>query len=174
MVRPFWIARKKLLVVNLERKRGKLNLDGIRRDVQLAHFNRLRVPLSQQLSRLTSLHYFSCLKWPLKIGCFFVDNSQVLLNYLAFLKAGSCFHASNKIQSNPQAHFTPVNYPDPSAASNECPDSILLLWPIRTHIVLLSSSLMQVAGGKIYIWRLFCFTGSVQLFQLPVNDLVNN
>ena len=127
MVSPFSIARKKLLVANFERKRGKIKFrrHPTRCSTETLHWTQYPT-FSTIFQTHNSLHFFSCLKWPPKIDCFFVDNSQVLMNYVALQKAGSCFHANNKIQINPQAHFTPVNYPVTSAASFEFPDSAAL------------------------------------------------
>ena len=45
--------------------------DSVRRDVQLGRFILYNVPVSQQLPRLTSPHFFIFLKSPLKLDCTF-------------------------------------------------------------------------------------------------------
>ena len=61
---------KKSVVKTVEHKLEEAFFDGIR-DVQLRRFNLLSVPISQQLPRLTSLHFFNFLKGPLKQDCTF-------------------------------------------------------------------------------------------------------
>ena len=64
-------AAKKLLVKNVEHKVENVFFDGMRGDVQLGRFILLSVPTSQQLPRLTSLYFFTFLKWPLELDCIF-------------------------------------------------------------------------------------------------------
>ena len=64
-------ATKKLLVKNVEHKVELAFFDSIRGVVQLGRFILLSVPTSQQLPRLTSLYFFTFLKWPLKLDCTF-------------------------------------------------------------------------------------------------------
>ena len=118
---------KKRLVKNGEHKLEKPFFDGIRGDVQLRHFILLSVPISQRLSRLTSLYFFSFLKWPLKLVCTFCWQLSVLLNnWLPLLKAGNYFLASNKLQSTLQAVLTLVIYPFSFVSSIECTKSSIL------------------------------------------------
>ena len=62
-----WNAKKKLLLKNVQHRLKEAFSDSIRGDVQLWRSILLSVPISQQLPGLTSLYYFSFLKWPLKI-----------------------------------------------------------------------------------------------------------
>ena len=64
-------ATKKLLVKIVEHKLAEVFSDSLRGDVQLGRFFLFSVPISQQLPRLTSLYFFSFLKWPLKLECTF-------------------------------------------------------------------------------------------------------
>ena len=59
--------RKKLLMKIVEHKLEEAVSNSIRGDVQLGRLILLNVPISRQFPRLTSLHFFSFLKWPLKL-----------------------------------------------------------------------------------------------------------
>ena len=76
-------AAKKLPVKNEEHKVEEAFFDSIRGDVQLGRFILHSVPISQQLPRLSSLYFFTYLKWPLKIDCTFPwqqsDGSEQLI-----------------------------------------------------------------------------------------------
>ena len=61
---------EKSLVKNAEHKLEETISDVIW-DVHLGRFILLSVPISQQLSRLTSLYFFSFLNRPLKLDCTF-------------------------------------------------------------------------------------------------------
>ena len=63
-------AAKKTLAKIVEHKLEEIFSDVIW-DVQLGRFILLRVPISQQLPRLTSLYFFSFLNRPLKLDCTF-------------------------------------------------------------------------------------------------------
>ena len=118
-------AAKKLLVKNVEHKVEKTFSDSIR-VVQLGRFILLSVSTSQQLPRLTSLYFFTFLKWPLKLDCTFPwQQSSGSENFIT-PEAGNFYLTSNKIQSILHAIWTRVIYTLIFAASIECPDSTTL------------------------------------------------
>ena len=65
-------ATKNLLVRIVEHKLEEALSDSIWGDAQLGRFISLSVPISQQLPRLSSLYFFSLLKWQSKHNCHFV------------------------------------------------------------------------------------------------------
>ena len=85
-------AIEKSVVKMVEHKLKEAFFDGIRDD-QLRRFNLLSVPISQQLPRLTSLHFFNFLKGPLKQDCSFLwehSNGFEQLTALESWKLFSC------------------------------------------------------------------------------------
>ena len=115
-------ATKKSLVKIVEHKLEETFSEVIW-DVHLGRFILLSVPISQQLSRLTSLYFFSFLNRPLKLDCTFLDNIQGVLNNYSLLKAGNYSLASNKLQCTLYTIFTRVICTLIFVASIDCPSS---------------------------------------------------
>ena len=118
--------RKNLIVKSVEHNLEESFFDHIRGDVQLGHFILLSVPISQQLSSLTSGYFFSFLKLPLRLDCTFSWKQSGAFKIKLFLKAGNYFLASNKSQRILHAFFVLVVYPLTFVDSIECPDSATL------------------------------------------------
>ena len=116
-------SSRKLFVKSVEHKPEEEFSDGIRGDVQLGHFILLIVPFSQQVSRLTYLYFFSFLKWPLKLDCFFRWRQSHGSEQLTTPEIWFSFPESNKIQSTLPANFSLVTYLLFLVASIKCPDS---------------------------------------------------
>ena len=78
-------ATKKRLVKIVEHKLLEVLPHSIRGDVRLGGLNLFSVPIHQQLPKLTSLYFFSFLKWPLKLDCTFPwqqsGGSKQLINF---------------------------------------------------------------------------------------------
>ena len=109
--------------------------------------------VSQLLNYFPDLPLFTSLlfsndRWNLTAP--FLDNSQVVLNNWSLLKAGNYCLTSNKLQSILHAIWTRVIYTLIFAASLSV--WTLQLWPVRTHLLLLSSYVVQVSW--VYMYKL--------------------
>ena len=118
-------ATKKSLVKIVEHKLEEIFSDVIW-DVHLGLFILLSVPISQQLSRLTSLYFFSFLNRPLNLDCTFPwqhsEGSEQLFTPESW-KGGNYSLASNKLQCTLYTIFTRVICTLIFVASIDCPSS---------------------------------------------------
>ena len=102
---------KKLLEKIVKDNLQEVLYDGVRKSVQLEHFNLLSVPVSQQLPRLIFPYFFSFLKWPLKLYCAFRWQQSDALEQRTPPESWKFFSPKKQDTKQPPGNFHPIYLP---------------------------------------------------------------
>ena len=102
---------KKLLEKIVKANLQEVLYDGVRKSVQLEHFNLLSVPVSQQLPRLIFPYFFRILKWPLKFYCVFRWQQSDALEQRTPPESWNFFSPKEQDTKQPPGNFHPIYLP---------------------------------------------------------------